>query len=216
MLAEKLPLNANGKVDLAQLNQGMVSGEKYAVEAVYENDQLTDFELEPVVQGPSDIVQMAFEEISDGMRESMSSNKLMEILRKREAPTMGELSEAMLGNLDSMNRMHQQAMRNSFSMVGQVFPWISHLTPAQSPELDAMREMMPDIENTMPDVQEMMTNAPVLMEGLTQVMVPAVQQRHVQMLSNMSKMNQMTFELTNRFFEQNRAMAEKWFDIAGR
>lgn len=75
---------------------------------------------------------------------------------------------------------------------------------------------MPDIENTMPDVQEMMTNAPVLMEGLAQVMVPAVQQRHVQMLSNMSKMNQMTFELTNRFFEQNRAMAEKWFDIAGR
>ena len=216
MLAEKLPLNANGKVDLAQLNQGMVSGEKYAVEPVYENDQLTDFELEPVVEGPSDIVQMAFEEISDGMRESMSTNKLMEILRKREAPTMSELSEAMLGSLDSMHQMHQQAVRNSFSVMGQVFPWISYLTPAQSPELDAMREMMPDIENTMPDVQEMMTNAPVLMEGLTQVMVPAVQQRHVQMLSNMSKMNQMTFELTNRFFEQNREMAEKWFDIAGR
>ena len=128
---------------------------------------------------------------------------------------MSDISEAMLGNLDSMNQMHQQAMINTFSMMGQMFPWFSHLAPSRPPELDAMREMMPDIENTMPDVQEMMTNAPVLMEGLTQVMVPAVQQRHVQMLSNMSKMNQMTFELTNRFFEQNRAMAEKWFDIAG-
>ena len=213
MLADKLPMNANGKVDLFQLNRGMVTGDKYSVEPVHENDLLTDFELAPVVEGPSDIVQQALDEISDGMKESMSTNKFMEVLKK-EAPTMRDISEAMLGNLDSMSQMHQQAMRNTFSMMGQMFPWFSYYAPSQLPELDAMREMMPDIENMMPDMQEMMANTPILMEGITQVMMPVFQQQHVQMMSSMSKMNQMAFEMTNRFYAQNNEMAKKWFDIA--
>ena len=220
MLAEKLPLNANGKVDLFQLNRGMVDGEKYSVEPVYENDQLTDFELAPVEEGPSDIVQMAIDEISDGMRESMSTNKFMEILRK-ESPSTSDISEALVGNLDSMNQMYQQSMRNTFSMMGQTFPWFSQFTPPQTPEMVSIREMMSDAEAVMPDMQtiaqdmqEMMANAPSMMRGMAQAMLPMFHQQHVQMLSNMGKMNQIAFDATKRLHEQNGEIVKEWFAMA--
>ena len=217
MLAETLPMNANGKVDLFKLNRGQVSGEKFTVEQIRENGQLSDFELSPCEEGPSDIVQQAFDEISDGMRESLSTNKFMELLKK-ESPTMSDYSEALLGNIDSMYQMHQQAVKNTFSMISQAFPFFSQFRPALTPELDAMRDMMPDIENIMPEMQEMaqnmqdmMTHAPVLMEGITEAMMPVFQKQQAQMLSSMNKINQMGFEMSKRFYEYNNEMAKMWF-----
>ena len=219
MLADKLPMNANGKVDLFQLNRGMVTGDKYTVDPVHENGLLTNFELGPVVEGPSDIVQQALDEISDGMRESMSTNKLMEILRK-ESPSINDISEALIGNFDSMNEMYQQAMRNSFSMMSQMFPWFGQLTPPQTPEMASIREMMSDAEAVMPDMQtmtqdmqEMMANAPAMMKGMAQVMVPMFHQQYAQMLSGMNNMNKMAYDMTKHFYDYNSEMAKEWFGM---
>ena len=220
MLVEKLPMNANGKVDLFQLNRGQVSGDRYAVEAIHENGQLSDFKMTPAVEGPSDIVQQALDEISAGMKESMSTNKFMEILKK-ESPTMDDISEAIVGNIDAMNEMHQQMMRNSFGMMGQMFPLFSQFMPTQTPEMAAMKDMMPAAVSMVPgmqvmaqNMQDMMMKHPLMMRGITQAMLPMFHRQHVHALANMSKMNQIAFDLTKQFYKHNDEMAEKWFGMA--
>ena len=215
MLADRLPLNANGKVDLFQLNRGLVSGDKYTVQLVREDGQLSDFELVACEEGPSDIVEMAFAEISDGMRHSMSTNRFMEALRK-ESPTASDFSEALFGDFDSMNQMYQEMMRSMFGAWGQAFPFFSRFMPIQMPETIAMREMMPAAVSMAPGMQMMAQNmrkmslsAPTMVMGMAQAMQPMFFRQQKRMLSNMEKMNRMS----RRFYERDRKMAKWWFGM---
>ncbi len=215
MLADRLPLNVNGKVDLFQLSRGLVSGNRYAVKPVREGGQLSGFELAEREEGPSDIVEMAFEEISDGMRHSMSTNRFMEVLRK-ESPTASDFSEALFGDFDSMNQMYQEIMRSMFGAWGQAFPFFSRFVPIQMPETVAMREMMPSAVNMAPGMQMMAQNmrkmslhAPTMVMGMAQAMQPMFFRQQKRMLSNMEKMNQMS----RRFYERDRKMAKWWFGM---
>ena len=220
MLAETLPLNINGKVDLFKLNRGEVAGEKYLVEAVYENGQLSNFELTFFEEGPADVVQQVIDDISADIQNTMPSNKIMEILNG-DSSIIGDRNEAFFESFGAMNQMHQQTINNVASMMGQMFPFLNQFKPLQASEMASMRSMMPDIEGMMPemqqmvqDMQEMVMDAPIVMKGIAQAVLPIFHQQHTQMLSNMNKMNQMAFETTKRFHEQNAAMAEKWFNMA--
>ena len=220
MLAETLPVNASGKVDLFHLNRDKVSGEEYEVEPVYKKGKLSDFKLRTVEKGPSDIVEQAFAEISEGMKESMSSSKFMEMLKKG-IPTIDDFGEMISGNISDMNEMHQQMIRNYYSSMGEMFPAFSAFMPPQTPEIKAMREMMPKAVNRVPQMQVMaqntqklMMNAPIMMRGMSQAAMPMFHRQHARMLSSMDKMNKTAFEMTSRFYEYNGDMAAKWFDTA--
>ena len=83
MLAETLPRNTNGKVDLHKINQGQVSGDVYTVEAVREEDELTDFTLTPFEEdSTSDVVEMVIGNITADMKESGSNSMLVKGLEK--------------------------------------------------------------------------------------------------------------------------------------
>ena len=77
MLAEKLPRNANGKIDLYQINQGQVSGDVYTVDEVREQGQLTDFALTPFEEDESDVVEQVIDGISADIKNSNPGNKLI-------------------------------------------------------------------------------------------------------------------------------------------
>ncbi len=78
MLVEKLPRNANGKIDLYQLNQGHVSGDIYVVDPSREQDQLLDFGLTPFEDdSTSDVVEMVIDGISADIKNSAPVNMPM-------------------------------------------------------------------------------------------------------------------------------------------
>ena len=84
LLAESLPRNTNGKVDLYKLNQGQVEGDMYTVvEARDEEGQLTDFSLLPFEEdSTSDVVEMVIGGIAAEAKESGSNSVLVKGLEK--------------------------------------------------------------------------------------------------------------------------------------
>ena len=83
LLTESLPRNTNGKIDLYKLNQGKVSGDIYIVNAIREEDQLTDFSLAPFEDdSTSDVVEMVIGSITADMKSSGSNSVLMQGIEK--------------------------------------------------------------------------------------------------------------------------------------
>ena len=83
LLTESLPRNTNGKIDLYKINQGKVSGDVYIVNAVHEEDELTDFSLTPFEDdSTSDVVEMVIGSITADMKSSGSNSMLMKGIEK--------------------------------------------------------------------------------------------------------------------------------------
>ena len=218
LLAEELPHNINGKVDLFQLNRGRVSGDMYAVEQLREGERLSGFELILCEEGPTDVVDMIIDNMSADIKSNSPANRLISML-KNGAPTMSDYREAISGYADLMNQMQQQMMGNALSRMGQMFPWFEQLAPSQTPEMAIIKEMVPDAESMMPEMQDMMKDAqgmmldaPTMMRSMTQAVLPMFHEHQSQMMSHMSKLNQMAFDMSRRFYEHNRDMTEAWFD----
>ena len=132
MLAESLPRNANGKVDLSQINQGKVSGEIYTVDQVRTEDQLTDFTLTPYVNDPGDIVEQVLGTITADFKNRTPGGDLM-----REIQSGAPITESNLPNefFDSMCYMHRQMTNNMFGMMNRWFSWHNQWVPfGKAPE----------------------------------------------------------------------------------
>ena len=114
MLAETLPRNANGKIDMYQLNRGEVSGDIYTVDPVREQDRMSDFILTPCQDDSGDIVEQILVSITDDFKNRTPAN-----------PEDYKLYEY----INSMFYMHQQMMNNMFGMIDQWFPWVSPFMP---------------------------------------------------------------------------------------
>jgi acyl-coenzyme A synthetase/AMP-(fatty) acid ligase len=114
MLAEMLPRNANGKIDMYQLNRGEVSGDIYTVDPVREQDRISDFILTPCQDDSGDIVEQIMVSITDDFKNRTPAN-----------PEDYKLYEY----INSMFYMHQQMMNNMFGMIDQWFPWVSPFMP---------------------------------------------------------------------------------------
>ena len=87
MLAESLPRNANGKIDLYQLNRGQVAGEAYTVDKILTDDQLTDFSLTLCDDGPVDAIEQVIDDISNDFKNSLPANKLVQNIQQMNIPT---------------------------------------------------------------------------------------------------------------------------------
>ncbi len=126
MLAETLPRNANGKIDLQQLNSGKVSGDIYTVEPVREQDRLTDFSLTPYQNDPGDIVEQVLEGITADFKNRKPGNEFIQNMKNRTPMT--EYNQ-FYENFDSMCYMHQQMVDNMIGMIGRWFPWNNRYMP---------------------------------------------------------------------------------------
>lgn len=84
LIAESLPRNTNGKVDLYKLNQGQVEGDIFTVEQVRDEEgQLKDFTLTPFEEdSTSDVVEMVIGGIAAEAKESGSNSVLVKGLEK--------------------------------------------------------------------------------------------------------------------------------------
>ena len=126
MLAETLPRNANGKIDLQQLNSGKVSGDIYTVEPVREQDRLTNFSLTPYQNDPGDIVEQVLEGITADFKNRKPGNEFIQNMKNRTPMT--EYNQ-FYENFDSMCYMHQQMVDNMIGMIGRWFPWNNRYMP---------------------------------------------------------------------------------------
>ncbi|MBR3245599.1 MAG: acyl--CoA ligase [Parasporobacterium sp.] len=223
-LAETFPLNANGKLDLFQLNRGQISGEEYDVEEVRESEQLTDFKLTLCQEGPADMIEQVFDDIKTDIKEDIKgklpTTKLFKQFKK-ENPTM-ENNNNLFGNFNAWNQMHQQMMSNMQSMMGQRFPAPNQYASIfQMPEIQSMKEMMPNMETMMPQMQQMaqtmqgmMPNIPAMLNSIALAVLPVFHQQAEQRFSNMNQMNQMAFDMAQRFCEQKSELDAKWYELA--
>lgn len=134
MLAEELPVNINGKVDLYKLNKGQVTGDVYTVEPVHENGQLSDFKLTPVEEGPADVVQQIVDDIADDIADDIKSkvptrSKIAGGI-KNPPKTMAEFHNMMIENFNVMNQMRRQKINNMLAMRNQMlFPFFNRFRP---------------------------------------------------------------------------------------
>ena len=223
-LVETFPRNVNGKIDLFQLNRGMIPGTIYEVEEVRKEEKLSDFKLIPCDDGPLDMIEQVFEDMKQDIKQDIKGklpmSKIMQKMKK-ENPTM-ENNNKQFMNFDPMCFMQQQMMNNMSGMMGQKFPMFNQGMPSfQTPEMQSMREMMPNMENMMPEMQKMAQtmygmkpNVPVMVNSIAQAVLPIFHQQVVQMFTNRNEINQMAFEMIQRFCAQQSELDEKWFELA--
>ena len=119
MLAEALPRNANGKIDMYQLNRGQVSGDIYTVDPVREQDRLSDFILTPCQDDSGDIVEQILVSINDDIKNRAPGNDFFRNM-KNGIPMMD--FNQFYENYESMCYMRQQMMNNITGMMSQWFP----------------------------------------------------------------------------------------------
>ena len=125
-LAEALPRNANGKIDMYQLNQGKVSGDIYTVDPVREHDQLSDFSLTPCQDDSGDIVEQILVSISNDYKNRASGN---DFIRNLIMGTPDFDNYKPHEYFDSIFHMHRQMMNNLFGVMEQYFPWSNGFMP---------------------------------------------------------------------------------------
>lgn len=215
MLAESLPRNSNGKIDLYKLNKGEVSGDVYTVEPVHTQDQLSDFAFPPCQDEMGDIVEQVLDSISADIKSKAPGNKIMQDIKKG---TSFMEDNKLYKNFNSWWYMHKQMMENMSGMMGQWFPWIKQfMSFAQSPELQSLMEIMPNMDGAMFGMKKMPWKVPGLMPGMpfmmpvmTQAMMPIFHEQSVQMFAYM---DQIAFDMTRRFIEMNRQFNDKAFDM---
>ena len=131
MLAEDLPRNSNGKIDLYQLNQGHVSGDVYTVDLVHVDDKLTDLILTPFEEDSSDVVEQVIDGISADIKSNAPGSKIIRNV-KAGTPIMN-YNNILYEDFNIMRHMHQQMMDNVRGMVSQRLSEARILTPPFMP-----------------------------------------------------------------------------------
>lgn len=212
MLAKELPRNANGKIDLYKLNKGEVSGDTYTVEPVRTQDQLTDFTLSPLQEESGDIVEQVLGSISADIVSNAPGSKIMQSLEKGKSIRE---NNRLYQSINSQWYMLRQMMENMNSLMGQWFPWVRQLSSSfQSPELQSLMEIMPDLEEKMFGKKNGTWGIPGLMPGNPFMMpmagiMPMLHEQSVQLLSFM---DQFAFDMIHHFIEMNREFSSQVFD----
>ena len=127
MLAQELPRNANGKIDLYQLSKGQVSGDVYTVDPVRTQDQLSDFSLTPFKDESGDVVEQVMDGISADIKNNTPGSRLIRNM-KSGTPVRG-YNNMFFDNFNIMSHLRQQMVNNMFGMMSQWFPWTTRFTP---------------------------------------------------------------------------------------
>ncbi len=145
MIADELPRNGNGKIDLYKIGRGEVKGETFTVETVKLLDCITDFRLVPYEEGPADMIQEVFDGISAEMKGNQpgSESKADDTDQNGSEDNEMKTAKKALEAWNSLNRMGLQMMQSMFEqnrkMMAQVFDTVQKMTEpgAKGEEADA-------------------------------------------------------------------------------
>ena len=211
MLAETLPRNSNGKIDLYQLNRGQVSGDMYMVNPVRTQDQLSDFTLDPCEEGPADAIEQVIDDISNDFKNKQSSKKPG---WKNKGTSMSESRDRFNAKYDSMLYMHRQMMNNMRGVMSQWFPQAGWFMP---PKMQNMKQSLPNMENMISEIQKMvpgisglMPDIPFMPKNTEQPVLTRIHEQRVQLLTQMS---QMARDMNQFFTENMRQRDDKMFEL---
>ena len=94
LIAENLPRNVNGKIDLYALNRGQVTGNKYKVEVRTGPGGIEDILLHPSQEDNKDIVAEMYRSIARDMMEESVPGQVVDSLKQAGAALMPDPSPA--------------------------------------------------------------------------------------------------------------------------
>ena len=237
MLVETFPLNANGKIDLYQLNHGKVSGEMYTVEPIRSKDQLSDFQLVPCEAGQTDVIAQILGDMSEDLKKSMPGKKRANSDKSKTSKkaTGGRL----YADFDLMRYLYEQWMENRRGVQRQWFSWPTPFMPfyrvPKMPDRDEwmsdmkaviseMKNMGPVMKNLLPtprSVMEKMSAArhnrmPIPQTVIEKMiagdesLLPWIDEQSVQ---TMVDINQIAFEINQWYIEHRMQMDEKFYKM---
>ena len=210
MIAEELPRNGNGKIDLYRIGRGEVEGEIFTVESVRILDKLADFKLVPYKEGPADMIKEVFDGISAEIKSNLPFNKDNTDNKKTEENEMNAAKKAV-ESFNEMNRMGMQMMNNMMGKMGM----------GQAPQMPQMPKMpqMPDMKgmmDAMVNVHEKavgaIPGAQGMVQNMTKEMLPMMQKQMEQMMSCMQQMNKVALDTMQNMFDQNSKMINQFFE----
>jgi len=162
LIAEELPRNANGKIDLYAINQGLVTGLRYEVEPVRFMKTVTGFKLVPLKEGASDMIESVFKDIAADMKtklpfqqEENNSNDTEEepTMKKKNAnpfaafSSMGQMGSQMMNMVkDQMNQFGQSPMffgmpQNLNGYMNQMGQWFAGMNQMNQAGWKMMQQM---------------------------------------------------------------------------
>ena len=236
LIAEDLPRNRNGKIDLYKISRGDVEGDVYTVETISEGEKVTDFKLEPYQEGPADMIK----EVLDGMSGSGQENTPFGMNKanniKEEVANMNDNAKKAFENFNNMNQMGMQMMtdwmKNMMNGMGNMnqagngayapfwgmpnmqnmMPNMQGMMPDMQKMMESMQGMMPNMQGMMPDMQGMMPDMQTMMNNLQQMNQKAadnMQEMNKMAAANMKKMKPDMQSMMDSMLEINRKTAEK-------
>ena len=217
MIANELPRNGNGKIDLYKIGRGEVEGRVYTVETVSILGKATDFMLVPYEEGPADMIKEVFDGISAELKKSMpfakagnASHSTQDDQKKdKEELKMNNMKEAF-NNFNIMNRAGRQFF---MKMMGQMNPSqfcngaSFNGMPDMQSFMSGMREMGQKMGGPMPNIHSKAHEA-------AQNMMPIIQQQMTQMMGFMAQMNQTALGMMQAMFDQNCKLMNQFMEMA--
>ncbi len=114
LIAQELPRNANGKLDLYAITQGAVSGQTYRVETVRVKKCVTDLRLLPLGDEAADMIRSVFQDIAADVKSALPYHKND---NTTEENTMKNMNPFACFN--GMNQMGSQMMNMLMSQMNQ-------------------------------------------------------------------------------------------------
>ena len=218
MIADELPRNANGKIDLYKISRGEVEGETFKVETVRILDRITDFKLIPHEEGSADMIKEVFDGISAEINSNLHFNRNNTNLEETEGKKMKTAKKAV----DSITGMHwtgMQMMKNTISRMGQMnhakaFENTPFSDMGDMQKIAArMKEMNKKAMHMFPDMDKMAKMHGVSRE-LAKSMLPVMNDQMGQMMEAMAQMNHIALDTMQKVFDQNCRMMTQVFDTA--
>jgi hypothetical protein len=210
MIADEMPRNGNGKIDLFKITRGEVEGRVYTVEPVTVMDQITDFRLVQYTEKSADMIKEVFDGISAELKNSLPANTKQ---KETEEEKQMKNAKKFFDSFNSMNRMGMQMMKNMMGRMGQTDEPQSfdENSFANMPDMQKMMEGMKQLnmkanagmkymnrkaQESLPEMQE-------AVQRTAQTMVPVMRQQMNQMIDCMQQMNAAALKMMQTSFEQN-------------
>lgn len=204
LIAEDLPRNANGKIDLYRINRGEVSGETFEVQPVRRKGRVVDFRIHPLKEdSSSDMIREVFDGIAGDMQNKYDYNKAK--VKKREEKKM--MNNNPFGGFGFFNQMGGNMMSQMMDQMMQMYGGCKDKQegfgsgffgfPGMSGKPD-MQKMMDNMKNVAPFMQQMNQQ---------------MNQQMDQMITYVNQMNQMTLQMMQQMQEQNCRMWVQFFQM---
>jgi hypothetical protein len=174
LIADELPRNTNGKLDLYRIGRGDISGTTYNVKEKHLLKCLSDIKLEPFDESQTDIIKETMKHIAADMKDGLPFIK-----SKTEDLDMNQNMNPFAG-LNSMNQMGNQMMMNMMSMVGKMNQ------PGNNP---CQQQSMEDASHSASNVQQI------------NQMINLINQMNQQNWQMMQQMYAQNCQLTMQFYQ---------------